>query len=66
MVVLIFLAHLLFILWKHLKVLITSTEMSNNINISGPSNVNIIETSILYIQVPVTPKRMTNTTNKSM
>lgn len=66
MVVLIFLAHLLFILWKHPKVLITPTEMSNNNNISGPSNVDIIETSILDIQVPVTPKRMTNTTNKSM
>jgi hypothetical protein len=45
---------------------ISPTKMSNNSNISEPSNADVMETSIADIQVPVTPKRMTNTSNKPM
>lgn len=42
-------------------------KMSDLSNISGPSNIDIIKaTQSLDIQIPVTPKRMINSTNTSM
>ncbi|KAE9535279.1 hypothetical protein AGLY_008012 [Aphis glycines] len=43
----------------------TPTKMSNNFDISGPLNTDVMETSNLDIQVPITPKIMMNTTKKS-
>ncbi|XP_027852542.2 uncharacterized protein LOC114131506, partial [Aphis gossypii] len=42
----------------------TPTKMSNNFDISGPLNTDVMETSNLDIQVPITPKIMMNTTKK--
>jgi len=49
----------------------TPKKMSNRSNISEPSNADVMETSILepvdnVIQEPVTPKRMTNTSNEPL
>ncbi|XP_016656969.1 THAP domain-containing protein 1-like isoform X2 [Acyrthosiphon pisum] len=41
-------------------------ELYGGFNVPSPSIVDVMETSILDIQVPVIPKRMTNTTNKSI